>query len=92
MIDETETVVKLQGLLSLRDTHEVRQRLMEALETGNSVALDVRDLTEVDLSILQLLIAARVSAKHHGVDLRLVTANDGIFQGALERFGLLEAH
>ncbi|MGR2737865.1 STAS domain-containing protein [Billgrantia sp. Q4P2] len=90
MIEETEAVVKLQGSPSLRDTHEIRQRLMEALEAGNPVVLDVRDLAEVDISILQLLIAARISAMHRGVELRLIAASEGIFQDALERFGLLE--
>jgi anti-anti-sigma regulatory factor len=91
VIEEQETVVELQGSLSLRQAEEVRQRLGQALEAGQAVALDVRELTEVDISILQLIVAARVSAMHRGIELRLVKAEKGAFDEALEGFGLLES-
>ncbi len=90
MIGEKETVVELQGTLSLRQAEEVRQRLEQALEMGQAVALDVRELTEVDISILQLIVAAQVSATHRGIDLRLVRAESGAFEEALEGYGLIE--
>ena len=88
---EAETVVVLQGSLSLRDADEIRQRLEQSFESEGPVALDVRELVEVDISILQLIIAARASAMHRGVELRLIKTDDGTFQDAWERFGLLEA-
>ncbi|GGY08736.1 hypothetical protein GCM10007160_40170 [Litchfieldella qijiaojingensis] len=83
--------VKLEGTLGLRNVQQVCRSLEEVLESGKTVAVDVREVVEVDISVLQLLIAARVSAMQRGAELRLVTARGDAVQTAMERAGLLEA-
>lgn len=88
MSDTRETEVKLEGTLGLRNVEEVRGRLEAALEEETSVVVDVKKLVEVDISILQLLLAARVSAMHRGTELRFVTTHGDVLHEAMDRAGI----
>lgn len=90
MNEKRETTVKLEGVLGLRDAPGVNERLEGALGVGEAVVVDARELVEIDISILQLLIAARISAMNQGVELRLLAEDSGAVQGMLERIGLSE--
>lgn len=91
MSDEKEITMKLEGTLGLRNVQQVCRSFEEVLESGKTVAVDMREVVEVDICVLQLLIAARVSAMQRGVELHLVTARGDAVQTAMERAGLLEA-
>jgi len=52
----------LSGNLSLGFAAEVRERLLQALATSATVRIVLRDVTELDLSLVQILCAAHRSA------------------------------
>ena len=83
--------VPLEGNLGLRDVNQVRQLLGDAMSASNTVEVDVRDLTGIDISIVQLVLAARKSAEQFGQALNLVTKSEGVFEAILVKAGFLGA-
>jgi len=64
-------VVECGGDLTIGHAEDLRDRLCAALEAGRDVLVDCTQAGEVDLSFIQLLQAARVSAARRGISLRL---------------------
>jgi ABC-type transporter Mla MlaB component len=66
VVDLPETrVLRLEGSWTVRRAHELKQILMDALESAESCVLELEDLEEADISFLQLLCAT------HRASLRL---------------------
>lgn len=55
-------VVKVSGSMTVQYMAELKTGLLQALEAGNELSLDLSGVTEVDLSGLQLLCAAHRSS------------------------------
>jgi hypothetical protein len=83
--------VPLEGKLGLRDVTQVHQLLSDALSAFKAVEIDLRGLTEVDISIVQLVVAARRSAELFGQSLSLVTKSGCAFEATLVKAGFLGA-
>ena len=83
--------VPLRGALGLRDAPELAVMLGAALETHAAVTLDAGELAEADVSILQVIVAARHTAAAAGKALRLKAPADGALLGLLVRAGFLGA-
>jgi hypothetical protein len=86
---ESMTVVHLGksvGLHSIADTHRT---LCEALADHDRVAIDTSELQELDLSLIQLLEAARLTAADLGKHLTLTAPADGPLSEMLRRGGFL---
>ncbi len=60
--ESTVREVMLSGSLSLRSASEIRQRLLAALDEADTVKLLLRDIEDVDLSLVQIICAAHRSA------------------------------
>ena len=60
--EATVREVVLSGSLSLRSASEIRQRLLAALDEADTVKLLLRDIEDVDLSLVQIICAAHRSA------------------------------
>ena len=58
---ETDPDLAFHGALTIVDAPVMHGRLVAALEAGGDVHLDLSDVLDMDLSILQLLIAARAA-------------------------------
>ncbi len=86
----TETrSVKLSGAASIRNTVQHHEVLSAALSAGVDVSLDLGDVQDADLAFVQLIIAARRSAKDRGLALTLSDpAPEPILQ-ILERGGFI---
>jgi len=82
--------VKLGGELGLRDADGVREQLLAALHDHASVQIDISGLTAIDISIVQVLIAAQKTAKHHNQSLKISAKAEGPLQKAVRRAGLLD--
>lgn len=80
----------LAGSFGLKDAKDVCESLRKALSTSGLVEIDVTGLAGHDISLIQLLIAARKSAERRGITLALMTAPDGALQVTLARAGLLD--
>jgi ABC-type transporter Mla MlaB component len=83
------TAVSLDGALTVRCIDTTRASLAVALERHDVVTLDCTAATEIDLSLIQLLLAARASARHAGKTLRLAAPAGGPLRAALHRGGFL---
>jgi anti-anti-sigma regulatory factor len=77
----------LDGALTIRTAEAVSAKLLEAVNQYSSLSVDCSDVTEVDLSFVQLLIAARVSARLLQKDVALSSRPEGVLLDALTRGG-----
>jgi ABC-type transporter Mla MlaB component len=81
--------VILDGPLTVRWIDTVQAKLVAALLRHTIVTVDCTGATEVDLSLIQLLIAARTSARHAGKTLRMAAPAEGVLHAALIIGGFL---
>jgi len=81
--------LKFSGPLTVRVAKPIRTRLIEALRQFPSVTIDCSDATEVDLSFIQLVLAARKSASAAAKTLSLAQPADGALREALQQAGLV---
>jgi anti-anti-sigma regulatory factor len=77
----------LDGALTIRTAEAVSAQLLDALRQHANLAIDCSAATEVDLSFIQLLIAARVSAGLLQQSVVLNRRPDGVLLDALTRAG-----
>ena len=82
-------IVAVSGSATQRQVAELHGRLTIALAEHGSVSIDCRAATDVDLSAIQLLLAARKSAAAAGNSLTLRYPADGALHAALLRGGFL---
>ncbi len=83
--------IALEGRLGLRDVRATHKRLDEAMNAAAEIDVDLGAVTEIDVSHIQLLAAARKSAEQSGRTLRLNAPAGGAFHAAVVRIGLLGA-
>lgn len=81
--------INLDGPLTVRAIDAAQAKLAAALRQHTIVTVDCAAATEVDLSLIQLLLAARASAAHAGKTLRLAAPAQGVLQAALFAGGFL---
>jgi len=87
-LNEDAVTVTCSGELCLPRAEEIRDRLLAALDQAQTVVIDVSQATEIDLSTIQLILAARLSAERRGVSLRLVSPANGPLAATLLAAGL----
>lgn len=80
--------VVLAGDLTIRTAKSLHGELLAALGQHDRLEIDCTDAAEVDLSFIQLLIAARKSAARAGKTLAVRHAPGGVVEDALRRAGL----
>lgn len=80
--------LKLVGPLNLRTATETCDALREALAHHAAVSIDCTAATDIDLSFIQLLVAARSSAQQAGGTVSLAESPDGPLLAVLSRTGL----
>lgn len=83
--------IDLSGELGLRDVHAVRELLAEGLGVHPAIEVHTGALSAIDVSIIQLLIAAHKSARERGASFKVRATADGPFRDTLLRAGLLLA-
>jgi ABC-type transporter Mla MlaB component len=79
----------VEGSLTLRTIETTRTQLLETMERHRSIEVDCSAATEIDLSFVQLLLAARSGAQGAGKSLGLAQPASGVLRDALERGGFL---
>ena len=79
-------VVRCDGALTLAAAAEHRERLLRALDDNHAVVVDVRGAEDVDMTFIQLLVAAQKSAAYHGK-----TVHVGAPEGSLSLAKLMSA-
>ena len=93
MSEQTGTTgeLRLAGPFTIRNVAELHKTLQSALASGGDLSIDLPGDAEADISFVQLLISARVSARAAGNDIRLKNAASGPLLDVLERGGFLAA-
>ena len=87
--NQTEHVLSVAGEIGPAEAPELRGRLLEAVEGGDSdVLLDAHDVTVFDDDALTALTAARIRAKHLRRHLVVLDDEDGPVTNSLRRTGL----
>ena len=85
---ESGVAIELDGEMTLACASELKIRLLQALESGVPVALQLDAVTEIDLACLQLLLAARSSFQARGVGLDIRVDPAGAVQASCVAAGL----
>lgn len=82
--------IDLSGNLTIRTAEEIRHRLLDAVINNDSLLLiDCSAATEVDLTFIQILKSARLSALARGQDVRLAFPASGPLLETLQRGGFV---
>ncbi len=81
----------LKPVQTLRTIDATLESLSQHLHSATHVAIDCSGVEEADVSILQVLLAARVSAERLGIGLRLVAPSPALL-GVAERAGVAAAN
>jgi ABC-type transporter Mla MlaB component len=79
----------LSGVCAIRSAEDVYAKLVEAASGHAALEIDCSGIEEADLSLVQMLCAARVSAKRAGRSVRLAQPAAGALHDVLERGGFL---
>ena len=75
MQDRDTITVQLTGPLTVPTAAAVRDQLLAALDGSPAVTVDLSGVTEIDVTFLQILVAAQRTAQARGTDLSLVPGN-----------------
>jgi ABC-type transporter Mla MlaB component len=86
---ETTGELRLSGPLVLRHAADLRQSLLDAVATYDHVILDIPDDCIADISVVQLLVSAQVSASAGGKQISLKKPSAGVLRDVLEQGGFL---
>ncbi len=77
------------GALTIRTIEAAHSRLIEAMRNGAPLEIDCSAAEDVDVSFIQLLLAARTSARKLGHSIALAAPVSGALLDALTRGGFL---
>lgn len=58
-----KTFLKIEGSLSIYEASAIRQALIECFEICQTMVIDLKDVTDCDITGLQLLRSARMTAE-----------------------------
>lgn len=90
-LGETTGEVRLSGPLTIRRAGELRDALLAALGSHQSIILELQDDAEADISFVQLLLAARQSARAQGKQIALKQPSAGSLLAVLNGGGFIDA-
>lgn len=83
------SVVDLSGSLVVRTAKAVHEAVLAGLKQPGTLELNISDVTEADLSFVQIVEAARRSAADAGREIRLSKPADGALRDVLDLGGFL---
>ncbi|RBI82618.1 hypothetical protein DRV85_18565 [Rhodosalinus halophilus] len=83
-----EEAVVLSGNLSIRDSEELRRRLLKKLTADEPLRIDVGGLATIDTTIIQVLMAARRSAAHQGLPFEIRGVTESPLPAFMAAIGL----
>jgi len=88
-IDQTKAgALELEGNLGPRDASALHEALLVALGGEDEIVVDARRVTSLDVSILQVLIAADIAAEKLGRTITLLRESEGAVEATFARAGL----
>ena len=91
-ISGEESILSLNGELTLLHAEQFKDELMQALSASRRVVVDTRELSEIDLACLQLFCSAHLSALAGGKELVLGSPQSDAFRRQVTQSGLICGH
>lgn len=85
---EESSIIRLNGTIDIAMAGELRKSLLQALTGGKAVLLSLDEVTDLDVTAVQLLWAARLDAKESGVGFTVIDSVPEPVISALECAGL----
>jgi hypothetical protein len=76
--------IELSGAITIREIEAVRRDLLTKLESKTPLEVDLSGVTEADISLIQLMLAAEKS----GASIRLAPSTPEAVQQVLARSGI----
>ena len=80
--------IELTGATTIREVEAIRRDLLARLESKTPFEVDLSGVTEADISLIQLILAAEKSAANLGASIRLAQPYPEAVQQVLARSGL----
>jgi anti-anti-sigma regulatory factor len=80
-------VLRPCGASTIRESDVLKDELLACLKPGARVDIDLAEIEETDLGIVQLLLAADISAAKAGAGLRVLRPLPEVIQQMLARCG-----
>ena len=80
--------IELTGAITIREIEAIRRDLLTRLESKAPLEIDLGGVTETDISLIQLILAAEKSAANLGAPIRLAQPYPEAVQLVLARSGL----
>lgn len=75
--------------MSLKDARDFNSQLSDAITQFDAIDIDVREVKSIDVSTLQLLVAAKTSAISQGRKVTLLSRRQSPFEATAVAAGLL---
>lgn len=92
MLDlSASTHISMPESLTVREAEQIHASLVQAVRDQQAIVLDCRSARAIDLSFIQLVLAARKSALAAGKTLFVIPPANGLLSDVLRRTGLLGA-
>lgn len=88
--DEFVTI-PLEGDLTIARSDVVRLQIAKALENNGNIELDCQSASSIDVSFVQLVLAARISARSHGICFRIKQGRNDALMTVLRSAGFIGA-
>ena len=88
---DDEQIVAIRGVLTIESASELKKILLKSITKTGHVVLEIGNVTEMDLSCLQLFYSAHKRAKESGKNFRLKGGCPGVFKKAVEDAGYLRS-
>jgi len=87
---ESHQYIHLKGPLTVPYADSIHASLLEALGAAEAVTVDLSAATSIDVSFLQILIAANKTATRSSKVLKVASSGSGILENEAARCGLLD--
>ena len=78
-----KTSVVLKGAIGIQEAVTLRQKLSSALQEAEELLLDLKQVESLDISSMQLIWTAALTAKKKGKKLRFSVRSTDIFAGLI---------
>jgi ABC-type transporter Mla MlaB component len=89
MTGDSVHTLEISGHAGLRNVQDVASLLRQAMDNHSNITVATDGLNSIDVTILQLLVAARKSALESGKTLTLHAAPGGVLQSLLLQAGFV---
>jgi anti-anti-sigma regulatory factor len=84
---QNATCIQLPHAVTIRNIEAVRSDILASLSTASRIEIDCSDVTEADLSLVQLLVALRKSCARRGSPAALIHSPSDALRNVLHRAG-----